>query len=204
MPTETASQTAGPYLHIGMVPRAAGIDARGDDERWQVLAGEGAQGERVRLEGMILDGTRGVVRDALVEIWQADANGRYDHPEDRRPDQPLDPAFRGFGRAATDFATGLWWFETVKPGKVPGRHGTVMAPHVNVTVFARGVNIHLNTRIYFADEAAANAADPVLRLVEQDTRRQTLLARREEREGRVVYRFDIRLQGENETVFFDV
>jgi protocatechuate 3,4-dioxygenase alpha subunit len=202
MPTETASQTAGPYLHIGMMPRAAGIDVRGD-ERWHVLAGEGAQGERIRLEGMIFDGTGSVVRDALVEIWQADANGRYDHPEDRR-DKPLDPAFRGFGRAAADFETGLWWFETVKPGKVPGRHGAVMAPHVNVTVFARGVNIHLNTRIYFADEAAANAEDPVLRLVEQEARRRTLLARREEREGQAVYRFDIRLQGENETVFFDV
>jgi protocatechuate 3,4-dioxygenase alpha subunit len=203
MLTETASQTAGPYLHIGMAPQSAGIDAR-CDERWQVLAGKGAQGERIRLEGMIFDGTGSVVRDALVEIWQADANGRYDHPEDRREGKPLDPAFRGFGRAAADFETGLWWFETVKPGKVPGRHGTVMAPHLNVTIFARGINIHLNTRIYFADEAEANAQDPVLRLVEQEARRQTLLARREEREGRVVYRFDIRLRGENETVFFDV
>ena len=203
MLTETASQTAGPYLHIGMAPQSAGIDAR-CDERWQVLAGKGAQGERIRLEGMIFDGTGSVVRDALVEIWQADANGRYDHPEDRREGKPLDPAFRGFGRAAADFETGLWWFETVKPGKVPGRHGTVMAPHLNVTIFARGINIHLNTRIYFADEAEANAQDPVLRLVEQEARRQTLLARREEREGRVVYRLDIRLQGENETVFFDV
>jgi protocatechuate 3,4-dioxygenase, alpha subunit len=203
MLTETASQTAGPYLHIGMVPRSAGIDAR-REERWQVLAGEGARGERIRLEGMIFDGTGSVVRDALVEIWQADANGRYDHPEDRREGKPVDPAFRGFGRAAADFDTGLWWLETVKPGKVPGRHGTVMAPHLNVTIFARGINIHLNTRIYFADEAEANAQDPVLRLVEQEARRQTLLARREEREGRAVYRFDIRLQGENETVFFDV
>jgi protocatechuate 3,4-dioxygenase, alpha subunit len=203
MLTETASQTAGPYLHIGMVPQSAGIDAR-RDERWQVLAGKGAQGERIRLEGMIFDGTGSVVRDALVEIWQADANGRYDHPEDRREGKPVDPAFRGFGRVAADFETGLWWFETVKPGRVPGRHGTVMAPHLNVTVFARGINIHLNTRIYFADEAEANAQDPVLQLVEQEARRQTLFARREEREGRVVHRFDIRLQGENETVFFDV
>jgi protocatechuate 3,4-dioxygenase alpha subunit len=187
MLTETASQTAGPYLHIGMVPQSAGIDARGD-ERWQVLASEGAQGERIRLEGM---------------IWQADAHGKHNHPEDRQ-DKPADPAFRSFGRAAADFKTGLWWFETVKPGKVPGRHGTTMAPHVNVTVFARGINIHLNTRIYFADEAEANAQDPVLRLVEQEARRQTLLARREERGERVVYRFDMRLQGENETVFFDV
>jgi protocatechuate 3,4-dioxygenase, alpha subunit len=87
---------------------------------------------------------------------------------------------------------------------LPGRHGAVMAPHLNVTIFARGINIHLNTRIYFADEAEANAQDPVLRLVEQEARRQTLLARREERDGQVVYRFDVRLQGEDETVFFDV
>jgi protocatechuate 3,4-dioxygenase, alpha subunit len=203
--TETASQTAGPFLHIGMAPRAAGLDIRGGEPRWQVLAGEGAQGERIRLEGVIVDGTGSVVRDALVEIWQADANGRYDHPEDRREGKPVDPAFRGFGRAAADFATGLWWFETVKPGPVPGRHGGDMAPHVSVAVFARGINVHLNTRIYFADEADANAQDPVLRLIEPAPRRGTLLAQRQgERDGVPVYRFDIRLQGEGETVFFDV
>ena len=98
----------------------------------------------------------------------------------------------------------VWWFDTVKPGAVAGRHGTVMAPHINVAIFARGINIHLNTRIYFADEAEANAKDPVLRLVEQEKRRQTLIARREEREGQVVYRIEIRLQGDDETVFFDV
>jgi protocatechuate 3,4-dioxygenase, alpha subunit len=206
MAHETASQTAGPYLHIGMAPRAAGIDARGDeDRRWQVLAGPGASGRRVRLEGVVLDGTGAPVRDALVEIWQADANGRYDHPEDRRHGPPPDPAFRGFGRAASDFGSGLWWFETVKPGPVPGRHGGDMAPHVSVAVFARGINVHLNTRIYFADEEQANAQDPVLRLIEPAPRRATLLAHPEgERDGLPVYRFDIRLQGENETVFFDV
>ena len=109
-----------------------------------------------------------------------------------------------FGRTVADFGTGLWWFETVKPGPVAGRHGTVMAPHVNVAIFARGINIHLNTRIYFADEAAANAADPVLRLIEQPHRRETLLARGEERDGTAVYRIELRLQGEGETVFFDV
>jgi protocatechuate 3,4-dioxygenase, alpha subunit len=200
--TETASQTAGPYLHIGMMPTAGGIDvpwAQG----WHVMAGPEAQGERIRLEGVIFDGTDTLVRDAQVEIWQANAHGRYDHPDDRQ-DKPLDPAFRGFGRAVADFRTGEWWFDTVKPGAVPGRHGTVMAPHVNVAIFARGINVHLNTRIYFADEAEANGKDPVLRLVEQEKRRQTLMARREEREGRVVYRIEFRLQGDDETVFFDV
>ena len=119
-------------------------------------------------------------------------------------DKPLDPAFHGFGRAVADFKTGVWWFDTVKPGPVEGRHGTVMAPHINVTIFARGINIHLNTRIYFADEAEANAKDPVLRLIEQEKRRETLLARREEREGQIVYRIEFRLQGDDETVFFDV
>jgi protocatechuate 3,4-dioxygenase alpha subunit len=200
---ETPSQTAGPYVHIGLAPYAAGTDFFGD-ERWHVLAGPGAEGRRVRIEGTIYDGTGSPVRDALVEIWQANALGKHDHPDDPQ-DKPLDPAFRGFGRTVSDFETGLWWFETVKPGRVPGRHGGDMAPHVSVAVFARGINVHLNTRIYFEDEADANAADPVLRLVEQPERRATLIARRDgECGGTPVYRFDIRLQGESETVFFDV
>lgn len=199
---ETASQTAGPYLHIGMMPGAAGIDIR-KDEKLNVLAGPGAKGERIRLEGTVIDGEGVLVRDAQVEIWQANAAGKYDHPADRQ-DKPVDPAFKGFGRAVSDFKTGLWWFETVKPGSVMGRHGKPMAPHINVAVFARGINIHLNTRIYFEDEADANARDPVLNLIELPPRRETLIARREERDGQVVYRFDIRLQGEGETVFLDI
>ena len=199
---ETASQTAGPYLHIGMMPQAVGFDIR-SRERLNVLAGPNAQGQRIRLEGTILDGEGVLVRDAMVEIWQANAHGKYDHPGDRQ-DLPDDPAFKGWGRAVSDFETGLWWFDTVKPGKVAGRHGRIMAPHINVAIFARGINLGLNTRIYFADEEEANAADPVLGLIEQAPRRTTLLARREERDGRPVYRFDIRLQGEQETVFLDV
>jgi protocatechuate 3,4-dioxygenase alpha subunit len=202
MLSETTSQTAGPYLHIGMMPSAAGIDQPWG-KGWNVLAQPSAGGERIRLEGLIYDGTSTVVRDAQVEIWQANAHGRYQHPEDRQ-DKPLDPAFRSFGRAVADFQTGLWWFDTVKPGPVQGRHGTTMAPHVNVAIFARGINIHLHTRIYFADEVRANAEDPVLRLIEQEKRRETLMARREEREGRTVYRIELRLQGDDETVFFDV
>jgi protocatechuate 3,4-dioxygenase alpha subunit len=187
-----------------MMPSAAGIDRRKDeDAKLNLLAGPNAQGERIRLEGIVYDGEGVAVRDALVEIWQANAHGKYDHPADWQ-DKPLDPAFKGFGRAVSDFKTGLWWFETIKPGSVMGRHGRPMAPHINVAVFARGINIHLNTRIYFADEAEANANDPVLNLIELEPRRATLLAGREERGGQVVYRFDIRLQGENETVFFDV
>lgn len=200
---ETASQTAGPYLHIGLAPFAAGTDFY-EGERWHVLAGPDAQGQRIRLEGTIVDGTGSAIRDVLVEIWQANAHGKYDHPEDWQ-DKPVDPAFRGFGRTISDFETGLWWFETVKPGRVAGRHGGDSAPHVSVAVFARGINIHLNTRIYFDDESEANAADPVLKIIEQAQRRETLIAKRQaERDGMPVYRFDIRLQGENETVFFDV
>jgi len=199
---ETPSQTAGPYVHIGLVPKAAGIPAR-ENEAWHVVAGPAARGERIRLEGLVLDGTGSPVKDAVLELWQADAAGIYPHPEDPRHGE-ADPSVRGFGRAACDFATGLYAFETVKPGRVPGRHGRLMAPHLSLLLFARGINIHLATRVYFADEAAANAEDPVLRLIEQEARRATLLARREERAGGIVYRFDIRLQGPEETVFFDV
>jgi protocatechuate 3,4-dioxygenase alpha subunit len=199
---ETASQTAGPYLHIGMAPAAAGLDIW-KDERWNVLVGPKTKGQRIRLEGTVYDGEGVLVRDAQIEIWQANTYGKYDHPADTQ-DKPLDPAFHGWGRAVSDFKTGLWWFETVKPGPVMGRGGRPMAPHINASIFARGINVHLNTRIYFEDEADANAVDPVLNLVELPPRRETLIAKREERDGQTVYRFDIRLQGEGETVFLDV
>ena len=199
---ETASQTAGPYLHIGTYPSAAGLPVR-TQEKPNVLAGLEAEGEHIRIEGHVIDGGGCPVKDALVEVWQADANGKYDHADDPQDTAP-DPNFRGFGRAVADFETGLWWIETVKPGEVPGRHGRMMAPHINVSVFARGINIHLNTRIYFDDEAEANAADPVINLIELEPRRETLIAKREERDGQTVYRFDIVLQGDKETVFFDV
>lgn len=144
------------------------------------------------------------MRDVLLEIWQANAAGRYAHPDDRQTGKKRDPAFRGWGRSCSDFASGVWRFETIKPGAVVGRDGRVMAPHVNLWVVARGINIGLNTRMYFADEQEANQTDPVLNLIEWEVRRQTLIARREARGGEIVYRFDIHLQGENETVFFDL
>jgi len=199
---ESASQTAGPYLHIGMVPAAAGITTR-KQQPGNVLAGSGAKGERIRIEGYVYDGADCLVRDAQIEIWQANAEGKYDHPEDRQ-NKPVDPNFQGFGRAVTDFESGLWYFETVKPGAVPGRHSRQMAPHVSAIIFARGINMGLQTRIYFDDEPEANANDPVLNLIELPPRRETLLAKRGERGGQVVYRFDIYLQGDRETVFFDV
>lgn len=199
---ETASQTAGPYVHIGLAPGAAGFKTF-DQELGTDIAGPNAKGERIAVEGVVFDGTGSPLKDVLIEVWQANAAGVYAHSADRRSAE-VEEGFRGWGRVISDFATGLWSFETVKPGVVPGRNGRPMAPHLNLWIVARGINIGLNTRMYFADETDANAADPVLNLIEQENRRPTLLARREERDGKVVYRFDIRLQGENETVFLDV
>ncbi|MEO3475848.1 protocatechuate 3,4-dioxygenase subunit alpha [Roseomonas sp. CAU 1739] len=201
---ETPSQTAGPYVHIGLIPKQAGFDIF-ENTLGEHLVATATRGERIRVEGRIFDGTGTLVRDALVEIWQANTDGRYAHPADRQEGKATDPAFRGWGRTGTDFETGLWSFETIKPGPVAGRRGHQdMAPHLNIWIVARGINLGLATRMYFDDEAAANAADPVLNIIEQAARRRTLVAQRDERDGRAVYVFDIRLQGEDETVFFDV
>ena len=203
---ETASQTAGPYVHIGLAPQAAGFDIF-DKNFGSVLAGPKTKGEKIRIEGRVFDGIGTVLKDVLIEIWQANAEGKYAHPADRQASKSLDPHFRGWGRAATDFDTGVYSFETIKPGVVEGRNGRFMAPHVNAWIVARGINIGLNTRIYFSDEAEANAGDAVLNLIEWEQRRKTLVAERQSKkakDGAAVYRFDIRLQGEDETVFFDV
>ena len=199
---ETASQTAGPYVHIGLIPDMAGFDIF-EKNFGNVLADPNTRGERITIEGRVLDGTGTPLRDVLLEIWQANAAGRYNHPADRKP-QPLDEDFRGFGRAGSDFESGLFTFETIKPGPIANAEGRTNAPHINVWIVARGINIGLNTRIYFSDEDAANANDPVLNLIEQPVRRSTLIAKRGERGGKVVYTFDIHLQGPDETVFFDV
>ena len=137
----------------------------------------------------------------MLEIWQANAAGRYDHPEDNRDDVAADPGFHGFGRTGTD-AEGRFHFDTIKPGPVPGRGNSLQAPHISLTLFSRGMPNHTFTRIYFPDETDANAADPILALAPAD-RRETLVATRLDRSGQPVYRFDIHLQGEQETVFFD-
>jgi protocatechuate 3,4-dioxygenase, alpha subunit len=200
---ETASQTAGPYVHIGLAPHEVGLDIF-ENQFGHVLTNAQTKGERIRIEGRVFDGIGTVLKDALIEIWQANADGKYAHPADRQSGKSIDPNFRGWGRACTDFDTGVFAFETIKPGAVNGRNGRFMAPHINVWIVARGINLGLNTRLYFSDEAAANAKDAVLNLIEWEARRATLVAQRETRDGAVVYRFDIRLQGEGETVFFDV
>ena len=200
---ETPSQTAGPFVHIGLIPKQAGFDIF-QNNFGPVLAGAETQGERIAIEGRIFDGSGALVRDALIEIWQAGANGRYNHPADRQPAR-ADPGFRGWGRAGTDFDTGVYRFDTIKPGRVAGRTGLgKMAPHVNLWIVARGINTGLNTRMYFSDEAEANAGDAVLNLIETDVRRETLIGKRSARGKETVYAFDIRLQGEGETVFLDV
>lgn len=204
---QTASQTIGPFFHYALTPEPYGRPGIAGG----VLASADTAGERVRIEGRVFDGEGRPMPDALVEIWQANAAGRYNHPADDRPahgrpadgseEAALDPGFRGFGRLGTD-ADGGFRFETVKPGPVPGRGNTPQAPHINVILCARGMLDHVFTRIYFSDEAEANGNDPVLSAVEAG-RRATLVAERRESAGEIVYRFDIRLQGEAETVFFD-
>jgi len=192
---ETASQTAGPYVHIGLAPGAAGFDIYARELGWDI-AGPNAAGERIRVEGLVIDGTGAPVKDVLLEVWQANAEGVYAHPEGGGA---VEDGFRGWGRVITDFDTGAWGFDTVKPGAVMGRNRRFMAPHISFWIVARGINVGLNTRMYFEDED--NSADPVLNLVEQAHRRETLLARKV-KPG--LYRFDIRLQGDGETVFLDI
>ena len=199
---ETPSQTGGPYVHIGLLPQQANIKVFENNFNNQLVQ-ENTLGERIRLEGQVFDGLGLPLRDVLIEIWQADANGVYPSTADIQ-DKVVDPNFLGWGRTGADFETGFWSFNTVKPGAVPGRKGTTQAPHIALIIFARGINIGLNTRVYFEDEAEANAQDPVLKGIEWAPRRQTLIAKREEHDGEVVYRFDIRVQGEDETVFLDI
>jgi protocatechuate 3,4-dioxygenase alpha subunit len=195
---QTPSQTVGPYFAYGLTPEQYGYPHRSIEGA--SLAHSGTEGERIRIEGRVLDGKGEPVNDAMIEIWQANAHGRYNHPQDDRKDNLLDPDFKGFGRAGTGTDTeNRFIFHTVKPGAVsPGE-----APHISVIVFMRGLLTHAYTRLYFSDEAEANAADPVLSSVPED-RRDTLIAVRDETPGGIVYRFDIHMQGDRETVFFDV
>ncbi len=185
----TPSQTVGPYFHLGLTGhRAVGC-----------MAASGANGEPVKLIFTVLDADAKPVNDAMIEIWQANADGKYNHPEDTQ-DKALDPAYAGFGRMGTD-EHGVCEFDTVKPGRVPGTRGLMQAPHLNVSVLARGLLKRLPTRVYFAGDPA-NADDPVLALVPAD-RRHTLLAQVDGANSGT-WRFTVRLGGEQETVFFDV
>ncbi|GGB42816.1 protocatechuate 3,4-dioxygenase subunit alpha [Roseibium aquae] len=196
---ETASQTAGPYVHIGLVPAATGIHVL-DRTVTNVVVRPDTPGEHITIEGVVHDGEGMPVRDAVLESWQADASGRHAHPED--PSGSAD--IRGFGRMAADFGTGVYSLHTVKPGPVPGRDGVMQAPHISFWIVARGINVGLHTRLYFSDELERNAADPILASIGSPDRRKTLIADRTLRDGKPLYRFDIHLQGDRETVFFDI
>jgi protocatechuate 3,4-dioxygenase alpha subunit len=191
----TPSQTVGPFFKYGLTP-----DGKYDwnDAFTSNLVTPDTSGERIRVEGRVLDGDGAPVPDAMLEIWQADAQGRFSDPQDKRA--LPNSTFKGFGRCGTD-ANGSYAFDTIKPGTVPDPDGKPQAPHILLAVFARGMLLHLYTRIYF-DGEGANAADPVLALVPAD-RRSTLIATRKAGAGSA-YHFDVRLQGDNETVFFDV
>lgn len=195
---ETPSQTAGPYVHIGLTPNFSGIPGVYAEDLGTGMVNDKTKGERITIVGQVIDGSGTPLKDALIEIWQADADGLYNSPSEMRGS--ADPNFTGWGRCASDYDSGEFCFETIKPGRVPYKDGRPMAPHVSFWIVARGINLGLHTRMYFGDEEKANAEDPVLARIEHKVRVPTLIA---PREGNT-YRFDIRLQGEKETVFFDI
>ena len=192
---ETPSQTAGPYVHIGMTPNFCDIKGVYDADLGASMLTPDTRGERIEIIGRLIDGSGAPVADGLVEIWQADADGVYAQPS-------ANAAFTGWGRQACA-NDGTFRFETIKPGPVPGPDGKPMAPHINLWIVARGINIGLQTRLYFADEAEANENDWLLNKIMDKRRRLTLIAERDE--GDVPrYGWDIYLQGEKETVFLDI
>jgi len=199
----TPSQTVGPFFAYGLAPKGRAKWDPNGTYSWKEtvtdnLVTPDATGEKIHIEGRITDGDGKPINDAMIEIWQADAQGRYASPRDsRRPNAK----FKGFGRSATD-KDGMFGFATIKPGAVPGPNGKAQAPHIVFCIFSRGMLRQIYTRLYFSDEAP-NGADPILNLVPAE-RRQTLVAMKETRGGQPLYRFDIRVQGERETVFFDI
>jgi len=195
---ESPSQTAGPYVHIGLTPNFCGIEGVYDSDLGTAMVNDKTKGERITLEGRVIDGGGAPLKDALVEIWQADADGLYNGRNE--PRGAADPNFTGWGRAAADPVTGIFRFETIRPGRVPFPGGNLQAPHINIWIVARGINLGLNTRIYFEDEAEANATDPVLARIEHRDRVATLVAKATDGG----FSHDIHLQGPQETVFFDI
>jgi protocatechuate 3,4-dioxygenase alpha subunit len=195
---ETPSQTAGPYVHIGLTPNFAGIGGVYSSDLGTAMVNARTKGERIIITGRVIDGVGEAVRDCVVEIWQADAAGLYPSPSEPRGTADLN--FTGWGRCPAAPDTGEYRFETIKPGRVPFPDGRLQAPHVTLWIVARGINLGLNTRLYFGDEKEANEADPILSRIEHRSRVRTLIA---ERQGDA-YRLDIRLQGLDETIFFDI
>ena len=192
----TPSQTVGPFFKYGLTPNG---QYDWNDAFTNNLVTPDVSGERLRVEGRVFDGDGQPVPDCMLEIWQADAQGRFSDPQDKRA--LPNSTFKGFGRCGTD-ANGDYAFDTIRPGLVPDADGKPQAPHLLLAIFARGMLLHLYTRIYFEGEAG-NATDSVMALVPA-ARRTALIATRQPGNGTAVYRFDVRLQGEDETVFFDI
>ncbi|MFB2566101.1 protocatechuate 3,4-dioxygenase subunit alpha [Rhizobium sp. IMFF44] len=195
---ETPSQTAGPYVHIGLTPNYSEIGGVYEADLGSVMVNDKTLGERITVTGRVIDGAGAPVKDAVLEIWQADSAGLYNSPSELRG--TADPHFTGWGRCPTNSTDGVFRFETIKPGRVPFKDGRKMAPHITVWIVARGINIGLHTRMYFPEEAAANVEDPLLARIEHKERLATLIARKEGS----VYTFDVHLQGDKETVFLDI
>lgn len=190
---ESPSQTAGPYVHIGCTPNFCGITGvYAEDLGARMITGD-VPGQRINIRGAVHDGTGTPLRDALIEIWQADAQGKF-------AGRGGADGFTGWGRSPGDMDSGEFTFDTIKPGPVAWHNGQLQAPHITFWIVARGINLGLHTRMYFADEEEANASDPILSRLEHKSRIPTLMAHPEEGG----YRFDIHLQGENETIFFDI
>ena len=195
---ETPSQTAGPYVHIGLTPNFCDITGVYDTDLGTQMVNDKTLGDRITVSGRIFDGAGALVRDAVVEIWQADSAGLYNSPSEMRG--TADPNFTGWGRCPTRGEDGVYSFETIKPGKVPFKDGRKMAPHITFWIVARGINIGLHTRMYFPEEQEANAGDPILSRIEHRERVATLIATRDDAK----LGFDIYLQGPKETVFLDI
>jgi len=196
---ESPSQTAGPYLHIGLMPNFSGIGGVYAEDPGSRLVNADTKGERITVRGRVYDGDEVPLSDAVVEIWQADADGLYPSPRETRG--AADPNFNGWGRCAADLETGEFRFETIRPGSVPFPDGRDQAPHITLWIVARGINLGLQTRLYFDDRAQANAADPLLSIIEPSSRAETLIAKTE---CVATFRFDVHLQGSRETVFLDI
>jgi len=194
---ESPSQTAGPYLHIGCLPNFSGIEGVYPEDPGSCMVNANTRGERITIQGHVYDGDGAPLLDAMIEIWQADAAGLYSSARETG----ADAEFGGWGRQPCDPESGEFAFETIKPGQVPYPDGGSQAPHITVWIVARGINIGLHTRLYFDDESDANALDPILAGLAEGGRGQTLIAKSDGEGG---YRFDIYLQGDHETGFFDM
>ncbi|KZL01343.1 MULTISPECIES: protocatechuate 3,4-dioxygenase subunit alpha [unclassified Pseudovibrio] len=195
---ESPSQTAGPYVHIGCTPNFIGNTGIFKEDLGARMVNLQTKGQRITIKGRVFDGTGTPLKDAMLEIWQADSEGLFNSPSETRG--KADPHFTGWGRQPVNLESGEFCFQTVKPGSVPFPDGRTQAPHINFWIVARGINIGLNTRMYFPEEDEANAVDPVLGRIEHRVRVSTLIAK----QSGDTYTFDIYIQGENETVFFDI